>query len=108
MRFGIRKGKPFLDIMACRPVARRRPRNKQPLLSNGSEYKHASTATKRIQQWKRCFLRSPCRNVISRATVALRDVGDEERELSAWATLFLGDIYGDLTLQVGGISNLRQ
>jgi hypothetical protein len=25
-----------------------------------------------------------------------------------WATLFLGDKYGDLALQVGGVSNLRQ
>jgi hypothetical protein len=25
-----------------------------------------------------------------------------------WATLFLGHKYGDLTLQVGGVSNLRQ
>jgi hypothetical protein len=55
------------------------------------------------------------------STVALRVVGGDEKETNAWgynwATLFLGDIYiyiyiyiiyGDLALQMGGASNLRQ
>jgi hypothetical protein len=49
------------------------------------------------------------------STVALRVVGGSEKgtqclEVYNWATLFLGDInkYGDLALQVGGVSNLRQ
>jgi hypothetical protein len=46
------------------------------------------------------------------STVALRVVGGDEREPTAWryngATLSLGDKYADLALQVGGVSNLRQ
>jgi hypothetical protein len=45
------------------------------------------------------------------STISLRVVGGDGKELSAWeynwATLFLGDIYGDLALQVGGVLNLR-
>jgi hypothetical protein len=46
------------------------------------------------------------------STVALRVVGGDEKERSAWrynwATLLLGNINTGTCLQVGGVSNLKE
>jgi hypothetical protein len=63
----------FSSIVACRPIARQRPRNRQrPLLGNGEivfsarSAPIAAHATMDTVTEERCVLCGPCQDVISR------------------------------------------